>query len=228
MKAFAPCALVAMAGWGLISCASISVQEDAAHTVALKPEKIDVANFDVSRGEFNVDRTGAELADFQRHLQLMMSTGIKTDLTNRLIYTEPATKTTGTHPERAWLIRGEFIKVNQGSRLLRSTIGFGAGGTKLETAVSVYDLAGNPSVPFLQFKTTGGSGAEPGAAVALTTDPLQLAIGGVSGIAHGLSEDTARTAREITAELSDYMFRQGWIPESRHIEPKKLSGNSLP
>jgi len=47
-----------------------------------------------------------------------------------------------------------------------------------------------------------------------------LSSGG--GIAHGLTEDTARTAREITAELSDYMYRNGWIPKEEWIKPKSL------
>ncbi len=49
-----------------------------------------------------------------------------------------------------------------------------------------------------------------------------MAAGGAGGIAHGLTEDTARTAREITAELSDYMYRSGWISKDKWIEPKKL------
>jgi len=111
--------------------------------------------------------------------------------------------------------------------LLRSTLGFGAGGTTMETRVEVYDLAQNPGTPFLTFSTTGGSGSEPGAILAFTTDPLEIAIGGVSGVAHGLSEDTKRTAREITAEFSDYMYKRGWIPEDQWIKPKHRQGGDV-
>ncbi|MEI9998479.1 MAG: hypothetical protein WDO13_04610 [Verrucomicrobiota bacterium] len=48
--------------------------------------------------------------------------------------------------------------------------------------------------------------------------------GGAGGIAHGLTEDTSRTSREITAELSDYMYHQGWIPEDKWIKPKVAGG----
>jgi hypothetical protein len=82
-------------------------------------------------------------------------------------------------------------------------------------------------VPFLTFSTTGGSGSEPGAILAFTTDPLQIAIGGVSGAAHGLSEDTKRTAREITAEFSDYMYKRGWISEEQWIKPKRPSAGDM-
>jgi hypothetical protein len=105
--------------------------------------------------------------------------------------------------------------------LLRSAIGFGAGGTKVETRVEVYDLSQNSGTPFLTFSTTGGSGSEPGAILGLSADPLQIAIGGVTGAAHGLSDDTRRTAREITAEFSNYMYQRGWIPEDQWIKPKR-------
>jgi hypothetical protein len=125
------------------------------------------------------------------------------------------------------LIRGEFTKVNQGSRFLRSAIGFGAGGTKMETKIYVYDLTQNTGIPILTFTTTGGSGAEPGAITAIAPDPVTIGLGviagGAAGLFHGVSEDSKRTAREITAQLSDYLYRRGWIPQNKWIKPKELS-----
>jgi len=210
----------------LASCASVSVEKGTEQSTSRMPQKVYVALFDVSHGAFKVDREGKELADFKQNLQLMLRTGMTTDLSRRLISAVPANRQSGVHPENAWLIRGEFTKVNQGSRLLRGAIGFGAGGTKVETKVYVYDLNQSDTVPFLTFATTGGSGAEPGAITAIATDPLTIAIevvaGGAGGIAHGLTEDTARTSREITAELSDYMYRSGWISKDKWIAPKML------
>jgi len=191
------------------------------------PHKVYVGLFDASHAKFKVDREGPELVEFKQNLQGMLQRGMTTDLNRRLI---PAVATIdkphGFRHENAWLIRGEFTTVNQGSRLLRGAIGFGAGGTKLETTVYVYDLNQGSEVPFLTFSTTGGSGAEPGAVTAIATDPVEIAVqmaaGGAGGIAHGLTEDTARTAREITAELSDYMYRSGWISKDKWIQPKKL------
>jgi hypothetical protein len=142
------------------------------------------------------------------------------DLTDRLVLATPGKKSDWKLRQNAWIVRGQFTTVYQGSRLLRSAIGFGAGGTKVETKVQVYDLSQPEGAPFLTFSTTGGSNSEPGAILALTTDPVQLAIGGVSGAAHGLSEDAARTAREITAELSNYMHDRRWIPDEQWIKPK--------
>jgi hypothetical protein len=213
-------------GLSLVGCASISVQPGSAVATAQKPLKVYVEAFSTDKGEFNVDREGVELAQFKTDLQKMMMVGITTDLTKRLIPAEAAGPTASSRREAAWLIRGEFVKVNQGSRLLRGAIGFGAGGTKLETRVQVYDLSTGDPNPFLTFATTGGSNAEPGALPTLATDPLSLVIeaaGGAGNVAHGVTEDTTRTAREVTAELSDYMYRSRWIPEDKWIPPKAYS-----
>jgi hypothetical protein len=211
----------------LASCASVSVQKAAEQSTPQMPQKIYVADFDVANGNFKVDREGPELVDFKRNLRDMMQTASVTDLSHRLIPAVPATKAQAFQPENAWLIRGEFTKVNQGSRLLRGAIGFGAGGTKMETNIYVYDLNQSSNTPFLTFSTTGGSNAEPGAVTGGATDPVVAAIGvvasGAGNVAHGLTEDTARTAREITAELSDYMYRSGWISKDKWIEPKTVS-----
>jgi hypothetical protein len=207
----------------LTGCASISVQPDTAYATKHKPKRVYVEAFSTSKGEFNVDRDGAELAAFKTDLQSMMTVGITTDLTKRLIDSEPAGKKDLSRRQNAWLIRGEFVKVNQGSRLLRGTLGFGLGATKLETRVRVYDLATGDPKPFLTFSTTGGSNAEPGMLPSLATDPLSLIIdaaGGAGNLAHGVTEDTNRTAREITAELSDYMYRSHWITKDEWIAPK--------
>ena len=203
----------------LTSCASISVDDARASVRQNKPSLVYVTDFSTAHADFEVDRTGDALAGFKSNLQLMLSTGLAKEISDRLVPAIAENKPGNQREKNAWLVRGEFVTVKQGSRLLRSAIGFGAGGTKLETRVQVCD-AQNPGAPFLTFSTTGGSNAEPGAILAFTTDPLQLAIGGVSGAAHGLSEDAARTAREITAELSDYMYARGWISADQRVAPK--------
>jgi hypothetical protein len=211
----------------LTGCASISVQPGTAWATKQKPEKVYVEDFSTAKGQYNVDRAGTELADFKVDLQEMMTTGITVDLTKRLIPALPVDKTFHPTHEKAWLIRGQFVRVNQGSRLLRGAIGFGAGATKLETKVQVYDLSTGDPKPFMTFSTTGGSNAEPGAITSIATDPLTIAIeaaaGGAGNIAHGVTEDTKRTAREITAELSDYMYRSKWISEDKWVTPKNYN-----
>ena len=213
---------------GFVSCASISVDKGAEYATPHMPKLIYVAFFDASHGDFRVDREGAELASFKQNLQVMLQAGMVKDLSARLVPAAPAREGQSfSKRENAWFIRGEFTRVNQGSRALRGIVGFGAGGTKLETRISVYDLSEGTDLPFLTFTTTGGSNAEPGAVTGLATDPLTLVIqtaaGGAGGVAHGLTEDAARTARENTAMLSDYMYRSGWISKDKWIAPKQVS-----
>jgi hypothetical protein len=214
----------------LASCASISVQSGTEQAVLRPPQKIYVERFSTDHGEFNVDREKIELSDFKKDLQNILQAGQIADLTHRLIPAAPAPADPWSRPRHAWLLRGEFVKVNQGSRFLRAAIGLGAGGTKMLTRVYVYDLSGSDHRPFLTFSTTGGSNAEPGAITAFATDPLTLAVeialGGISGFSHGVTEDAKRTAREITAVLSDYMYRRHWIPEDERITPKQLENNA--
>ena len=214
----ATCLVAALA---LVSCASVSVEEGTDSVRQKMPELIYVTDFTTAHCDYQVDRTGRELTDFKKNLQLMLKTATVADLTDRLVPAVAETSRNRFRSRNAWLVCGRFKTVKQGSRLLRSAIGFGAGGTKVETSVEVYDLAEDPGTPFLTFTTSGGSNSEPGAILAFTTDPVQLAIGGVSGAAHGLSEDTQRTAREITAELSDYMHTRGWISDGQWIKPKR-------
>jgi hypothetical protein len=208
-------------------CASISVQPHSETSHARKPARIYVAGFSTRDGEFNVDREKVELRDFKTNLQALLQMAMVTDLSKRLIPADDAPSSGNLLGQHAWLVRGEFTRVNQGSRALRGVIGFGAGGTKLETKVSVYDLDASDEKPFLTFSTTGGSNAEPGALTGIWTDPVTAVVGmglsGVGGIAHGVTEDTRRTAREITAVLSDYMFRHGWIDDDQWIQPKQYT-----
>lgn len=207
----------------LTGCASISVEPGNNVVTERAPKKVYVETFDTTKGDFRVDREGAELDKFKSDLQLMMSTGISYDLTKRLITATSVDGQPNFPRQDAWAITGEFVRVEQGSRLLRGAIGFGLGGTKLVCRVRVYNLDGDRTRPFLSFATTGGSNAEPGALPTLATDPLSLVIeaaGGAGNVAHGLSEDSARTAREITAELSDYMYKRGWISKDKWVKPK--------
>jgi len=211
----------------LVSCASVSVEDGTERATQKMPEIIYVADFSTAHSDFEVDRTGAELSDFKKNLQLMLKAAMATDLTDRLVPSLAVVRGKQSGLKNAWLVRGEFTTVQQGSRLLRSAIGFGAGQTEVETRVEVYDLAQDPGVPFLTFSTTGCSGSEPGAILAFSTDPVMVAIGGVAGAAHGLSEDTRRTAREITAKFSDYMYNRGWISEDQWIKPKRQSAGDM-
>ncbi len=188
-------------------------------TIATLPHIIYAKAFDFDGTDIRVDRDGKELADFKAGLQKMMQVAISKSVTDRLLPCQPLPpKTKPAH--NSWLITGNFTRVEQGSRLLRGSIGFGLGATKLECHTK-------PPTELLSFATTGGSNAEPGAITAFATDPLTLALelvsGGAGNVSHGLTEDTSRTGRVITAELSDYMYKNHLIPKDKWLHPKRTS-----
>ena len=132
-------------------------------------------------------------------------------------------------PQAAWLITGQFIRVNQGSRALRVALGLGAGGTKMETIAQVYDLSSRSrEQPLFTFSTTGGSNAEPGVITSVgplapTTVPVLVISMAVKGM-HGVSEDAKRTARVIAAYVSDQLANRGYLPPDKKPGKAKLPG----
>lgn len=58
-------------------------------------------------------------------------------------------------------MRGVFTEVDEGDRLRRATIGFGAGKTDLQVLVSLDNLAGGVPKPFYELETKSASGKQP-------------------------------------------------------------------
>jgi hypothetical protein len=120
-------------------------------------------------------------------------------------------------------VTGEFVRVYTGSRILRAGVGLGAGGTKMETRVSVFDLA-SAGRPFLTFETTGGSNAMPGL---LTNPGTSAAISMTMQAMMGVTDDAARTSRMITGELAEYLVERGWLAKDKAYSAKKLGKYQL-
>lgn len=214
----------------LVSCASISVKDEQLLSEAeprQKPDRIFVTDFTFEGTDLNVDRDGQELIGFKKNLQKMMSASLVERLSKHIA---PATAVEFVRPNASmgnyWVVAGNFTRVNQGSRALRTAIGFGAGGTKMEADIRVYNRNANTLPPFLNFQTTGGSNAEPGAVTGLGPGSIlvtgaSIAATGGSVIMHGITEDTIRSSRMITATLSDYLHRHGWETLEDPIAPKR-------
>lgn len=196
----------------LCSCSSVSVRQPyhiAAFAPPAKvPNKIYVQNFTVPEGVFRVDRSGPALKTVQTDIEDKLSKGLAERLTKSIAPTEILAANSKIPQGDAWLITGKFDRVNQGSRALRALVGLGAGGTKIETSVVVWNLAGRVPKQFLSFQTTGGSNAQQG--LLTYPDPLGgplAAIGQAAGT--GLTIDTKRTSRMITGLLAEYLRYRG-------------------
>jgi hypothetical protein len=216
----------------LASCASVSV-EKMRHTIPpqegpkIAPDEILIRPFVVSNEALRVDRDSEELEEFKKELRdrLAQQTAerFKKHVANARVVAAGDTLPQGNF----WLVSGEFQRVNQGSRLLRSVVGFGSGGTKMDTVVRVYDLSQKEPREFLTFETTGGSNVSQGGLGVLT-----FPVGGpmafmslanaVDGVRSGVTFDTKRTARETTAVLSEYLQKRRALVGKKPIKPKRL------
>jgi hypothetical protein len=214
--------------FALTGCASVSVANISPKGTPPKklPTKIYVQEFIAPFDNFRVDRSGDKFASFLRNERHTLALTLVKQLTKYIAPAELLPTGAPLPHGNFWLVHGIYDRVNQGSRLLRIGIGFGAGGTKMETHVQIADLSSYQPNIFLTMMTTGGSGMAPGAWASFTPAlafywPGALANAG-GGALGGLSTDRSRTAREITATLSEYCFQHGLISERRTRRPKRL------
>lgn len=203
-------------------CASVSVRDvsELGAGAGTPPERIYIEDFEAPSSVFRVGRSGENLEKFIANFSGNLSENIAERVEKHLLPAEVVSRGSSLGAQPAWLVTGRFIRVNQGSRALRIVFGLGAGGSKVETRVNVYDLSGRSKRPILTFETTGGSNATPGA---VFNTNIWLAGAGATGQAiSGLSFDAVRTSREVTAMLSEYMAEQGLTDPDHALRSKKI------
>jgi Domain of unknown function (DUF4410) len=207
----------------LCSCASVSVRETIPLSGAPSqaPQAILVQPFEFEDDMIRVGRQGEELEEFKRQLQQEMTSNLYERIRKNIAPSQVLFAETAPPQGNVWLITGRFTRLNQGSRLLRSTLGFGSGGTKMDVTATVSDLSGGAPRRFLMIQTTGGTNAMPGAIMGIIVWPLTLS--GAPGLISGVSADCQRTAREITNALAAYMKEQV-LPVAKNVPPPKQRG----
>ena len=219
----------------LCSCASVGVKKIellTARPPTKAPAKIFVKPSTFYDPGLRVDRSGAKLEKFKYELQEKFTRNLVRRLSKHVSPAQAVAATAPLPRGNYWLIRGRFDRVNQGSRLLRSVVGFGAGGTKLDMSVVVYDLSKARPRPILLIETTGGSNATPGAigtaAYFVTGVTALFSVGNLfEGTRSGLTFDTIRTTREVAASLSEFLADRGVLSPEKALRPRRLR-NSPP
>jgi hypothetical protein len=217
-----PCIALAL----LSSCASVSVKGEnrSAKQPVQKPAKIYVADFATQNGAFKIaGEPGKDPEAFKKKTAGVLSAYVVKAVNEHVAPAEHVQSVVGL-PKTGWLVSGEFVRVNTGSRILRSGVGLGAGGTKMETRVHVYDLAASRD-PFLTFETTGGSNAMPG--LMTSTGPVSAAFSMVTQGMMGVTDDAARTSRMIAGNLNEYFVNRGWLEKNKTYSAKKLGKYQL-
>ena len=212
----------------LSGCSSISVLKEKPNpNIAFHaPNKIYVRDFTGELKVFRVDRKEDSLVEFQNKTANQLSEDLVKKLNDCVL---PAERLKGSSqmPEgKVWVVEGNFDRVNQGSRMMRILFGMGAGGTKIETTVRVLSPSGSRPTEILTFKTSGGSNMEPGPGLLCgPPDPTDFITTPLwASDMTGLTKDTTRTAKEIAAEISDYLQKHGVKPKDPKLRVKRMRG----
>lgn len=223
---------------GLTACSSVSVveeQENAALAPKSAPSELFARPFAVPVGtQFDVSAPRGE-QDARSLVARTIIEGI-CSRGSRWVAPTKAFEDPKKTPTKGLLIDGKILRARQGSRALRIGIGFGAGRTRLDTAVRVFNLDASAKKPWLTFKTTGGSNMEPGIVAGMivpspATIPIVAGIAGgaVSGVTKsnkGVSQDAKRTGRAIVAEIHDRLVVREII--KRKAWPKRIGTLGTP
>jgi hypothetical protein len=208
-------------------CASISVckLKPVENQPFITPKRIYVREFTGSESVFRVDRKGDSLTEFKTKTSKQLSDDLVKKLNGSVIPAEALA--TNARPPKGdnWLVTGNFDRVNQGSRALRTLFGLGFGGTKIETTVHVASLSTGRPLQILSFRTSGGSNTEPGPGILMGPPDPTTILPLLWGVAMpGLTKDITRTAKEIAAEISDYLAKHGVKPKDPKLKVKLMRG----
>jgi len=209
----------------LAACGGAKVTHEAAIGPAptVRPVTIYVADFDLDVGEVQSQGIGSVVANntiigslphplgllpsdkqtTAHHLVDLTATSLVKDLTGEGFQVQRISADAPL-PADGWLLRGVFTEVDEGSRLRRAIIGFGAGKTDLQVMTKMDDLAAGPPQPFYEVDTQAHSGSMPGAVV--TMSPAAAALKFV--IAKGdLDRNTRDTATQIAKAVAGQVPR---------------------
>lgn len=212
----------------LAGCSSTSVHnlQRSGAPVATAPRLIFVSPFTVRTEVLHLgERSRAEKAQLGRAISASLARKTASEVQR---YAAPsAVLAAGRRPGAGtWHVRGEILKVDQGSRALRTAVGFGMGRTQFRTRVTVTEIRPDGPRTILTFHTTGSSGLEPGVAFGVVggAAAAKTAGGALLGSMAGVGGDMDRTAHEIAAVLSAYLSRNDLLSPSRQALTPNMAG----
>jgi len=224
----------------ILGCAKAKVREtnEVAYTGLPRPTRVLIYNFTANPA--SVKENASVFAKIGRAIENSNQTADQIEEVREVsdaLATELTTKIAamGLNPLRAdsnmpidkgsIVIAGRFFNIDEGNRLRRNAIGFGAGQSSVDSAVSV--LAPGPSGlnEIIAFEAHADSGEMPGAAVmgpagaaagASTAAVLatNAAVGGIKSYKSAAATQAKDMADKIAAELAKYFAQQGWIDPS--------------
>ena len=207
-----------------------------------RPPRIAVYDFAVDASEVTRNQDilqqqldkGSDLPDRQRRIDLghevakQLSEHTVKDLQKMGFVAVRLPRNDREVPRNSLIVHGRFIDVDEGNRLKRLVIGFGVGKSRLDTETEVFQiLTAGDEHKVLEFKTHSESGKLPGAAItmgagaAVTGGASVAGAAAASGMAAGKAYTSQvdylaqKTSDQITAYLSEYFAKEGWIPNNQ-------------
>jgi hypothetical protein len=220
----------------LTGCAPTVVQSTYQRDAAMpRPEQVLVYDFAVTPADVQLDRgLGGQVEQMAQgtprtEQEIALGHQAARALSNELVERINAMGLTARRGvgaparwERAVLIEGQFVSIDQGNSTERNVIGLGIGRSQVQTLVQVYETRGTQLAKLQEFATDAASGIRPGAAETmgvgaaagtLGVSAAVTAAGTVGSELFGatVEADAQRTAANIADKLQAYFTKQGWI-----------------
>ncbi|HXJ84713.1 MAG TPA: DUF4410 domain-containing protein [Candidatus Methylomirabilis sp.] len=219
----------------LAACARTSVQDVNVEARGLpRPALIVVHDFVVSPDAVVPDRAiGSRILDVlkdtpESEQRLQIARDVARVVTNDLVEEInglglPAVSAANATPVAGstLAIEGQYLSVDEGNRLRRMVIGFGAGASEVRTLVQVFEVTNDGQRLVEDFYTTVKSSLKPGvgpmagAGAAAGSVAATTALSGGIGVATAFSQtveaDARHAAQEIAKTLRKFFVVQGWI-----------------
>ncbi|MBW2270699.1 MAG: DUF4410 domain-containing protein [Deltaproteobacteria bacterium] len=223
-------ALVFLTGLACASASVDSVQRYGTDRRLSRPPVFLVYDFAVSPSEALVDVYGSSYAASSqgsskeetkaRKLAASLSRQTVDKLNKKGVKARWAADTE-TPPLKAIVLRGHFLTIDEGSRVARMVIGFGAGATEVRVAVQAYQAEDWGLRRLVQAEVGAQGSKMPGMAVPVGAGAIagnaarSAAISGganvVQEVAGGLEPDAGRMAEQIAKRVEGFYKRQGWL-----------------
>ncbi len=197
----------------LAGCASTNVTARRGYTAderLPRPGRIIVYRFAAIPGEVpsgaaitgSYERRSKPQTSKEVELGHKLAASVATEPVNHILKMGMPAEHAGKGPsprEGDLLIQGEFVKIDEGSRLKRMVIGFGAGSGELKTAVETYQISGGK--PRLLFGSTARAtgGKMPGMLVPVGVGAaagragMSAAVSGGIKVAQEIGSDSLRS-----------------------------------
>ena len=228
-------AVAGIAVAGLAGCARTSVENVNVKALGLpRPQLIIVHDFGVSPSAVALDTAiGARILEVvkgnpEANEQLKIGQEVAGVVTENLVNeisklgiptVQAAKATPVAGPSLS--IEGQFVTVDQGNRLRRAVVGFGAGASEVRTMVQVFENTNDGRRLVEDFYTTVKSSRKPGfgpmagagavAGTAATSVAVSAGVGIATAHSQTVEGDAKNTADEIVKVLKKFFAEQGWI-----------------